>query len=329
MRYFSLYIRQRRMEMLLFAAVFILFALSFFLYRLPLKAVIYPYVLATLLCAFWLLTDYFKLRKKYCHLYDLSKGNPTSSDIMPKKATVEDVGYQIIISSLLRQIDSLTSASDARYRETIDYYTMWAHQIKTPIASMKLSINSFDNEMSHNLSCELSRIEQYVDMVMAYLRLDSEYSDYVFKRCDIDPIIKRSVRRFSREFIMRKIGLKYETIRISTVTDEKWLGFVIEQLISNALKYTKTGSIRIYQESPYVLSIQDSGIGISSHDLPRIFDKGYTGYNGRDNEKSSGLGLYLCKTICQRLGVRINATSELGVGTTISLDFSQYDLKTE
>lgn len=165
-------------------------------------------------------------------------------------------------------------------------------------------------------------------MVLAFLRLDSDHSDYVFREHDVETIMRREVRKFAPEFISRKIGLQLDDIHKQLVTDEKWLGFVFGQILSNALKYTREGCISIYIAGE-TLCIEDTGIGISPEDLPRIFEKGYTGANGRQELSSSGLGLYLCKKICQNLGIGISASSAPGKGTVISLDLSQYELKAD
>lgn len=177
-------------------------------------------------------------------------------------------------------------------------------------------------------------IEQYVEMVLAFLRLDSDSSDYVFKMHELDPLLRQSIRRFSSEFINRKLSLSYtppsdENGTLQMITDDKWFCFVIEQLLSNALKYTRTGTISIFFSQPKVLCIKDTGIGIAPQDLPRVFEKGYTGCNGRTDKKASGLGLYLCKRICKNLGIGISITSEVDNGTCVYLSLDQYPLKAE
>ena len=176
---------------------------------------------------------------------------------------------------------------------------------------------------------DLFRIEQYVEMVLMYLRLDSDSSDYVIKEHEIGSIVKAAVKKFSGEFISRKISLDMKKIDGTVITDDKWLSFVIEQVISNALKYTPKGTISIYMEEPKILCIKDTGIGIAPEDLPRIFEKGYTGYNGRADKKASGIGLYLCKRICTNLGHQISAVSEPDRGTLIRISLKQERLKVE
>ena len=193
---------------------------------------------------------------------------------------------------------------------------------------MRLTLQKEDVPEARRLASELSRIEQYVEMVLVFVRLGSDYSDYVFARQDIDEIIRSSVKKFASEFIDRRIRLEYDSVDIQAVTDEKWFAFVVEQLLSNALKYTREGSIKIYSEGK-VLCIKDTGIGIASEDLPRVFDKGYTGCNGRTDRRASGLGLYLCRRICQNLGIDISISSTIGEGTTVRLDLGQYRLMKE
>lgn len=208
-------------------------------------------------------------------------------------------------------------------------YTVWVHQIKTPIASMRLTLEGSDSPESRRLSAELGRIERYVEMALVYLRLDSESSDYVIREFELDPFIRRSVKKFAGEFISKRLSLELEPSGASVVSDEKWLAFVVEQVLSNSLKYTREGSVRIYLAEPKTLCIRDTGIGIAPEDLPRIFDKGYTGLNGRADLRASGLGLYLCRRVCRKLGHEISAVSAPGKGTEIRIDLSSYDLDPE
>ncbi len=156
-----------------------------------------------------------------------------------------------------------------------------------------------------------------------FLRLGSESSDYILKEYSLDKIIKECIRKFAGQFIEKKLAINYETIEMTVLTDEKWFSFVLEQLLSNAIKYTNSGSVSIFIEKN-ILMIKDTGMGIAPEDLPRVFEKGYTGYNGRHDKRASGIGLYLCKRICDKLNHRIWATSVLGEGTCIHIDLERY-----
>lgn len=170
------------------------------------------------------------------------------------------------------------------------------------------------------MGSELLRIEQYVEMVLTFLRLDSGTQDYVFRQCELDNILRRAVKKYAGEFISRHISLEYAPLGVSVLTDEKWLTFVVEQLLSNALKYTPAGSISITLEAPMTLCIRDTGIGIAPEDLPRVFEQGYTGCNGRIDQKATGIGLCLCRRICRRLGHTITISSQVDKGTAVRID---------
>ncbi|MCD7843930.1 MAG: sensor histidine kinase, partial [Clostridiales bacterium] len=266
---------------------------SFLDKHIPVLAVIYPMGLGLILVIGYLFLDYRAEKKRFVQLRELERK----------------------IQDLQRQM----SDEQAKAQQRMDYYSVWAHQIKTPIAAMRLQLQGQDSDLSRQMEVELNRIEGYADMVMTYLRLDGDGTDYVFRQQDLDEIVRGAVRRFSGEFIGRKISLRYEPLNQTVLTDEKWLSFVIEQILSNALKYTPAGSISIYMEPSQVLCIRDTGIGIAPEDLPRIFEQGFTGYNGRTDKKASGIGLYLCRRVCNDLGCQISAESQPGKGTVIRL----------
>ena len=165
-------------------------------------------------------------------------------------------------------------------------------------------------------------------MVMAYLRLDAGATDYVLRECELDGIIRGAVKKFSGEFIDRRLTLDYTPVQYTVLTDEKWLSFVLEQLVSNALKYTPEGKISIYLAGD-ALCVSDTGIGIAPEDLPRVFEPGYTGWNGRMDKRASGLGLYLCRRVCNNLGHTIFAESEPGRGTTVRVGLGRRKLSVE
>ncbi|MGN0574365.1 MAG: sensor histidine kinase [Acutalibacteraceae bacterium] len=307
----------------------LIFIISFYLYHLPLEAVLYPSALCLIIGLMIMIYNFSKVRKKHEILRSIKSLTDIIADSISFDRTVDDEDYQRIISLIVQEQNDFRSKMNIKYSEMVDYYTVWVHQIKTPIASMRLNLQNEDSELSRKLSSDLFRIEQYVDMVLTFLRLDSESTDYVIKEYDLDSIVRQAVRKFAGDFITRKLTLDYEPLNVKVLTDEKWLLFVIEQIISNALKYTANGGISITLESPKTLCIRDTGIGIAPEDLPRIFEKGYTGYNGRTDKKASGIGLYLCKRICSNLKHGISAESTVDVGTVIKLDLSRRKIEFE
>ena len=271
--------------------------------------------------------DFLRFRRKHRLLSEICRNARLAAQNLPDcGADALEHDYQALIRAMAQDRAEAVSRMDRKMADLSAYYTLWAHQIKTPIASMRLCLQQEDTPQARRLLQELSRAEQYVEMVMVYLRLNGG-SDLVLREYELDAIVRRAVRRFAGEFIGRKLKLCYEPLNVSCVTDEKWLLFVIEQVLSNALKYTRAGSITIELEAPKTLVIRDTGIGVAPEDLPRIFEKGYTGYNGRGDQKASGLGLYLCRTICKRLGHTITASSVPDHGTAIRITLEQRQVR--
>ncbi len=321
------YLKSRRKWILLFALLLITYVVSFMLYRIPFGAFVYPSAIVTLFFCMFLIVDFIRSKRRHELLESIKTYGAKLIEDLPQPCDIDDEDYQVIIENLKRELLDSEFINDKRFENTIEYYTVWAHQIKTPIAAMKLTLQGEDSSLSRKLSYELSRIEQYVGMVLAFLRLDSNYTDYVFKEYSLDNIIKESVKKFAPEFISKKIKLIYTEIDKTIVTDEKWFSFVLEQILSNALKYTNEGEVRIGIDDNSKLYIEDTGIGIASEDLPRVFEKGYTGYNGRVQKSASGIGLYLCKRICDKLCLGISIESTAYVGTKVIIDVEQKKIR--
>ena len=325
--FLRLYLKEHLPALGLFALCVIVFAAAFKLYDLPLAAVGYPALISLI---FWIVFAAVRfLRSAQKHRILTSLTELLTPDMLPEVQTTDDADYRRIIELLRDAARQQESSSSNRYEDMIEYYTLWAHQIKTPIAAMRLTLQNEDSQLSRRLMSDLGRVERYVEMVLAYLRLGGESTDYLIREYDLDSMIKASVRKFSGEFIDRKLSLDFRPSGAKVITDEKWLCFVLEQLISNALKYTPAGKITIRLEEPCTLCIEDTGIGIAPEDLPRIFDQGFTGRNGRTDKKASGLGLYLCRRICRSLGHSITVTSEPGKGTAVRLDLSRKKITVE
>lgn len=330
MRFFLTYLKQRKMEIGLFFLFSLIFLAAFWLYGLPLGAVLYPALVCIIIGILFLIFDVCWAYKKHQRLKALASLSTSLMESFPEERTQDDRDYQKIIRLLREEQAQLENMMNRHYADMVDYYTIWAHQIKTPIASMRLTLQNEDSALSRRLAEDLFRIEQYVEMVLMFLRLDSDSTDYVISEYDLDSIVKQAVRKFSTQFIHKKVKLMYEPVKAKIITDEKWLLFVVEQVLSNAVKYTPSGgSVTIDMERPKTLCIRDTGIGIAPEDLPRIFEKGYTGYNGRNDKKASGIGLYLCRRICKNLGHTITANSSLDSGTVIRIHLEQRKLEVE
>ncbi len=314
------YIWQYRYTACMFAAYMGIAAAVFSLYELEVEAVWYTGGLCGILTAVVLAVHYRNYRNGYLKRQVMFKNIRILNEPFPTAGTLAEADYQQMVA-VLRQIceADLTQWRNER-QEQMDYYTTWVHQIKTPIAVMRMILQDEDTKEHRELLAELFRIEQYVEMVLGYLRLGSTSSDFVFKAYRLDEIIRQAIHKYASQFVRKRIRLVYEPTEVTVLTDEKWLLFMIEQVLSNAVKYTREGAVHITVTKEKVLQIADTGIGIAPEDLPRIFEKGFTGYNGRADKKSTGLGLYLCRMAAKRLSHRIWAESEVSRGTVISID---------
>lgn len=314
------YLHEHVKMALTFALFTAIYAVVFFLYDLEAEAIFYAVVLCVLVFIVILgagfIGFYGEYRRRLLILNDIQ----LEFENLPEADTLLEEDYQQMVRALGRiNIEHLTDWQKER-QESLDYYTTWAHQIKTPIAVMRMTLQGEDTEEHRELLAELFRIEQYVEMVLSYIRLGSHQSDFVFQECDLDAIIKQAVHKYAAMFVRCRVSLVYEPVEITVLTDEKWLLFIIEQLLSNAVKYTREGTVTISVSPEQVLSVTDTGMGIAPEDLPRIFEKGFTGYHGRADKKATGLGLYLCRQTADKLGIRISVRSEVGKGSTFSLD---------
>ena len=316
------YVKEHLAPAALFAAFAAIFAVIFGLYNLPVEAVLYAAGLCVLLGAVCLVSGFIRYYKRHREMLRILENVQILSGELEGGKTLAEEDLTAMVKKLKRLLDESETARRDDAKESMDYYTTWVHQIKTPISTMKMMLEGEDSEESRSLLSELFRIEQYAEMALSYIRLGEDSSDYVFREYDLDGIIRDSVRKYAPQFIRKKIGLNYGGTDVKVLTDEKWLRFVIEQVLSNSIKYTREGSVTITVTPEKVLKIADTGIGIAPEDVPRIFEKGFTGYNGRSDKKSTGLGLYLCKTACSRLSHKISAESEPGKGTVISIDLS-------
>lgn len=337
-RKISSYFKARRGQLLLYVAVLCIFWLVLYLYNVRTDALVYAAVLSA---ALYIGAGLLGVVRYYRHLGEVEAALeliPEELREMPRPGEMEEILYQEKLTQMFQDyVEMGTNARIAR-QEMLDYYSLWAHQIKTPIAAMRLLLQSYEEgeikeqqEFIHTMKMELFKTEQYVEMVLSYLRMEDMSSDLSLQWYETDQIVRQAVKKYAQLFILKRIRLNYQKCEGKVLTDEKWLLLVIEQLLSNALKYTVQGQISIYMEptEEEVLVIEDTGIGIQAEDLPRIFEKGFTGYNGRKDKKSTGIGLYLCKSVCTKLNHGLEVESEVGKGTRVKLYLSRKQITVE
>ena len=305
--------------------------------------VVYAAVLDAIMLLITVLVGFFRYSSKVKALSNALK-RPVEEQAQLPEATddVEILYHRLLENQSIARSESESSAA-VRQSRMRDYYSMWVHQIKTPISAMKLLLEAEREELgqlmcdeeqqaafkelSDNLDSfedELFRIEEYVSMALQYQRVSSTENDFVLEKVSLDGVIRDTIKKYAKIMIRRHIGINYSGTGQAVYTDEKWLAFMLEQILSNAIKYTPQGFVTIEtaeEKDRFFITIKDTGIGIKAEDLPRVFEKGYTGYNGHADKKATGIGLYLCRQMADKLGHTIRMESELGKGTKVWIGF--------
>ena len=305
--------------------------------------VVYAAVLDAIILLITVLVGFFRYSSKVKALSNALK-RPVEEQAQLPEATddVEILYHRLLENQSIARSESESSAA-VRQSRMRDYYSMWVHQIKTPISAMKLLLEAEREELgqlmceeeqqaafkelSDNLASfedELFRIEEYVGMALQYQRVSSTENDFVLEKISLDGVIRDTIKKYAKIMIRRHIGINYSGTKKQVYTDEKWLAFILEQILSNAIKYTPQGVVTIEtaeEKDRFFITIKDTGIGIKAEDLPRVFEKGYTGYNGHADKKATGIGLYLCRQMADKLGHTIRMESELGKGTKVWIGF--------
>ncbi|MBF0779597.1 MULTISPECIES: HAMP domain-containing sensor histidine kinase [unclassified Granulicatella] len=324
MKMIGAYIKDYQSKYVLAGICFLLFNGIGYLYYVSLEYLIY----ASMLYLFCICLDFIIYFIKYRHLYRklqyIKNTTLLQLEDLPRLSSMVQL-YVDIIQHEYEQKQTLALEHQQDRQHILDYYTLWVHQIKTPIAAMHVLLEQ-DNVPMSVMETELFKIEQYANLALDYIRLNSQTNDFVIEKFSIDVLIKQVMKKYALLFIQKKINLDYQKSDLVIKSDKKWLALVIEQLVSNAIKYThERGNITIYTTSQS-LYIQDNGIGILKEDMARIFERGYTGYNGRRLQQSSGLGLYICKSITHKLGQQLSLESTVGCGTCAIITFDKYSL---
>lgn len=338
---------KRNIEWLILAIVMLCMHVFYlFLIGRPKGDLIYAGILDLCIIAFAVCIAYIRYDRKVRYLKNMLQ-QPLSGEM--KLPETEDVTEELLgqlaeNANIERQLTLNTTAR--QQSEMKDYYAKWVHQIKTPIAGLQLLLQMERSELEEaeskdeiaeelyvkqlqnltDVEEELFRIEEYVGMALQYQRINSTANDYILKQILLDTVIREVIHKYAKIMIRRKIRMHYEKTEATVISDEKWLAFVLEQLLSNAVKYTPEGeiTIEVREEPQHIwLEIRDTGIGIRSEDIPRVFEKGYTGFNGHEDKRSTGIGLYLCREVLQKLGHTIQIQSEMGEGTNVRVGFSK------
>ncbi|KAA8370895.1 HAMP domain-containing histidine kinase [Leuconostoc carnosum] len=230
--------------------------------------------------------------------------------------------YQLLLQKQQLEQERIKSKLEENAQDIQDYYAMWAHQIKVPLSVLDL-MNQTNTIDKYETSNQLLITNQYLDMMLHFIRLKSFHQDLSFEKINVQSLLRSVIQEYKYLFIHKDLDVSLSGFDLLIISDSKWLQFVFEQVIFNAIKYTSEGSIDIKCQNDHQVIIKDTGIGIAASDLPRLFDKGYTGFNGRLENNASGLGLYMVKQILHNLGHDIIISSKVNFGTSVIIDFKQ------
>lgn len=278
----------------------------------------------------YMMIDYINYRR-YFNNIEKMLNNLDKKYLLPEVIEEEDFLIGERINDIFRILSRDMHENVKYYRniqeEYREYIETWVHEIKTPIASAKLLIENNNNEVTRKIDMQIDKIENFVEQVLYYSRSDEVGKDFIIKEINLNEIVKKVIKRNFKDFISKKIKLQLEPIDETVFSDTKWIEFILNQILGNSIKYSKAEGILIKIEAKsinnfVVLTIEDNGVGIIDRDIERVFDKGFTGENGRKFGKSTGMGLYLCKKLCDKLSLGLKIQSEEGKGTKVSIIFS-------
>ena len=335
------FIKQNYIWILMIVTMSCIHLLYMYLIGARKQDVVYAAVLDAILLLITVLVGFFRYSSKVKALSNALKRPVEEQAQLPEATDDVEMLYQRLLENQSIARSESESSAAIRQSQMRDYYSMWVHQIKTPISAMKLLLEVereelgqliCDDEQSQYLLSdnmdsfedELFRIEEYVGMALQYQRVSSTENDFVLEKVSVDGVIRDTIKKYAKIMIRRHIGINYSGTGQEVYTDGKWLAFMLEQILSNAIKYTPQGFVTIEtaeEKDRFFVTIKDTGIGIKAEDLPRVFEKGYTGYNGHADKKATGIGLYLCRQMADKLGHTIRMESEIGKGTKVWIGF--------
>ncbi len=322
------YLYRIRMNILLHTGICLSIFLICGLYHLPMAPVRYIVFFITSMALLFGALGCHLYRRRIQYLTELLAGSTYQLGKLPEPRDALERTYQQLLLRTNERSTQAEIAAEERLHTAQHYYTTWSHQAKTPLAAMRLLIGEEPLDRS-GLENELLKAEQYVEMALQYQRILSTENDLLLSPCSLEKVVKQTVKGLAPLFISKKLSMEIGNIQTTVLSDEKWLGFVLEQLLTNAAKYTTSGGVRIelLPGKGTCLLIEDTGIGIRPEDLPRVTDWGYTGQNGHLSAHSTGIGLALCRETLNMLGHTMTIQSQVGVGTRIILNFTQTALE--
>jgi signal transduction histidine kinase len=330
---FTKFLADRRFSIFCYVLFMIFISLVIYLdgsIKVGIGNILYINLVTSTFFIIYLITRYLYYRSYYKSLSDIVENERDEIiNRLPKPKSYEQILFHKVLTSLNNEQKDKIEKLYEQKKDYEEFITSWVHQVKTPISVNRLliesNLDSPNKETLNSIEEELDKIENYIEQALYYSKIDDFSKDYLINEVGIDRLVKEAVKKQAKTFIYKKINIEIDNIDLAVTTDKKWLSFILDQVLSNALKYTSDrGRIKIYgliEDKAQKLIIEDNGIGIKSEDLNRVFDKGFTGYNGRENYKSTGIGLYLSKKLARKLGHDIVIESKYGEYTKITIIF--------
>lgn len=315
---FKKYIKTKKNELIIIFSIFLLNYLIMFLSVGVYENYWYTMFLFLFFYLAYFLWGYFKFKEKFKYITNINEDNIV--DIAPKDILEE--AYLKKLSDLIKEKNEVNAIRERELDRLNEDYSIWIHQAKTPISALSLIIDSMDSELKDDMKQELFKINQYTEMALTNIRLQDINKDLEIETHDLYDLVKNTVRKYALYFNYKGNKLILEDFKRKIVTDEKWFAYALDQIISNAVKYTKNGEVKIFVSDDYLV-VEDTGIGIKEEDIPRLFTRGFTGYTGRVKKKATGLGLYMSKKILTTLGSGIYLESKVGEGTKVYIKITE------
>ena len=325
------FIKERMIFLIINLIMFLLVAILMKIVKVSINIILILFLIWFGPILIYMFLEFIKYRRYLNNLINTVE-NLDRKYLLPE--VIEEPRFQEarIINDVLKQCNKSMHEKVKHYKdeqiEYREYIETWVHEIKTPIASAKLILENDNSNLSERINYEMKRVEGFIEQVLYYARSSDVSKDYIIKEFSLRSVVMKSVKSNSRDFINKNIKLDIRGIEGNIFSDEKWVEFIINQIIINAVKFSipNEGKVSIYSkvnENNIILTIEDNGVGINEKDIDRVFEKGFTGENGRKFGKSTGIGLYLCKKLCDKLGIGISLNSKENIVTKVNIVFPQ------
>lgn len=327
------YLKDKILEIIIYVLVVILNSLVLNAFQVNIGIIIYLDVIYIIYCIFVLIYNYYKKNKYYKILLSNLKNLDKKYYILETMPDTKTYEQSIMVNSLYEINKSMIDTINEKENSIKDYkefVELWIHEVKIPISSLVLKCHNNKDKYSKDFINELSKLDNYIDEVLYYLRSECTEKDFFINECNIKDIVKNVAIKNQSNILDNNIELSINVDNLNIETDSKWMEFILNQIINNSIKYKRGRKPQIEitlckKDNNIILSIKDNGIGIPDEDLPRVFDKSFTGTNGRNKVKSTGMGLYIAKNLCNKLGHKIEIDSKVNEYTKVDIIFSKND----